>query len=255
MLDANITFNRSLAFVKDWNFFIEDPLAIENLVSTGPYAGTLEAFETGVKLRTRYRHLIEEAAQRGPTTYWASDSPRVIDTARYFGAAFFGIGNAKSRLEVIPETPGRGADTLTPGRSCLEYRNDSNDHGRLLGYKMIEAFRHTYEPAIVKRLAKENPSFAFTEDEVFSMQLMCGFEILARGESQWCDVFTADEWDSFEYARDVIHYYRSGPGNPYGATMGWLWLNATANLLAAGSEEAGPLFLSLFVVPSIPLPQ
>ena len=26
--------------------------------------------------------------------------------------------------------------------------------------------------------------------------------------------------------------------------MGWLWLNATANLLAAGPEEAGPLFFS-----------
>ena len=36
------------------------------------------------------------------------------------------------------------------------------------------------------------------------------------------------------------------PGNPYGPALGWLWLNATANLLAEG-PSAGPLFFSLYV--------
>lgn len=42
------------------------------------------------------------------------------------------------------------------------------------------------------------------------MQEMCGFEITVRGKSKWCDVFTHEEWLEFEYARDVIHYYRAG---------------------------------------------
>lgn len=247
--DINVTLKGDLAFAKDWDFFMEDPNDIENLVSTGPYAGTLEAFTTGVKLRTRYKDLIDKAHERGHTTFWASDSARVIDSARYFGAGFFGIGDSHARLKVISEGPERGADTLTPGRTCLNYRNDIDPRGRAYGYKMMDAIRSTYEPSIVSRLAKQNPDFAFTEDEVFTMQLFCGFETIAKGSSPWCDVFTEYEWESFEYARDAIHYYRSGPGNPFGAVMGWLWLNATANLLAEG-EEAGPLFFSLYATPA-----
>ena len=77
------------------------------------------------------------------------------------------------------------------------------------------------------------------------MQEMCGFETLVRGSSPWCDVFSHEDWRNFEYARDVIHYYRAGSGNPFGAVMGWLWLNATANLLEAG-PGAGTLFFSLY---------
>lgn len=84
----------------------------------------------------------------------------------------------------------------------------------------------------------------FSDDELYAMQEMCGFETTVRGSSQWCDVFTQEEFLQFEYARDVHHYYRAGPGSKYGAAMGWLWLNATANVMAEG-KEAGIFFLSL----------
>ncbi|OMP84662.1 3-phytase B [Diplodia seriata] len=77
------------------------------------------------------------------------------------------------------------------------------------------------------------------------MQEMCGFETTVRGSSAWCNVFSRDEWLSFEYARDVIHFYRAGPGNRFGALMGWLWLNATTSLLLEG-PSAGPFFFSLY---------
>ena len=76
------------------------------------------------------------------------------------------------------------------------------------------------------------------------MQEMCGFETLVRGSSPWCDLFTHDEWYAFEYARDVIHFYRSGPGNKYSRAMGWLWLNATTSLLREGPESAEPFYFS-----------
>lgn len=78
------------------------------------------------------------------------------------------------------------------------------------------------------------------------MQEMCGFETTVRGSSKWCNVFSQDEWLKFEYARDVIHFYRTGPGNQYAMAMGWLWLNATASLIQKG-PEAGPVFFSLYV--------
>lgn len=247
---ANVNLTGELAFVNKWNFFASDPAKdFDGLISTGPYAGTLQAFSTGVKLRTRYKHLLDLAQQRGKTSFWASGSKRVAETARYFGAGFFGLDwEDAATLHVIPETPDLGADTLTPGDTCLDYRNNANEHGHDDGLRMLNAFRGTYLPAIGDRLAQRNPIMKFSDDEIYTMQELCGFETLAKGHSPWCDVFTHEEWDNFEYARDVIHYYRSGPGNPYGAAMGWLWLNATANLLQEG-PEAGDLFFSLFVAP------
>lgn len=246
MKKSNVTFSDDLEFVNDWEFLTLDPsLHFENLVSTGPNAGTLQAFRTGIELRTRYHDLLNGAVARGQTTYWASDSARVIESARYFAAGFFGLDNKrKAQLEIIPETRDVGGNTLTPGKSCRKYVDNADDYGHNLGARKLLEFRSTYIPQIISRLMQAHPDFVFTESEVYSMQELCGFEILAKGRSRWCEVFTKSEMQSFEYARDLLHYYKTGPGNPYGPTMGGLWLNATANLLQAGPAE-GALFFSL----------
>ena len=91
----------------------------EQLTTTGPYAGTLEAFGTGVKLRTRYHHLWNDTTPHPPpTVFWASDAGRVIDTAKYFGAGFFGLDyeqSGRAKLEIISEAGDKGGNTLTPG--------------------------------------------------------------------------------------------------------------------------------------------
>lgn len=243
---ANISFTGDLEFLNQWNFFMAEPAQrFENLVSTGAYAGTLEAFATGVKLRTRYEHLLKQALERRQTSFWASGSKRVVETAKYFGAGFFGIDwNNTANLQVIPETRDRGADTLTPGRTCRKYADDVDLYGHGYGARMLYEWRSKYLPPIIARLQRQNSRIAFNDAHVYSMQELCGFETLALGSSNWCDVFTREEIEQFEYARDLLHYYKAGPGNPYSGAMGMLWLNATANLLKEGPEKTGPLFLS-----------
>ncbi|PYH91930.1 phosphoglycerate mutase-like protein [Aspergillus ellipticus CBS 707.79] len=244
--EAGVPLNDSLSFINNWTYFTSDPQRdFEQLTATGPYAGTLEAFTTGVRFLTRYEHLVPHDSK---TKLWASDSARVISTARYFTSGLFGLGwetNGKAELEVIPETFERRADTLTPGDTCLRYIEDK-DHGHDYGMNMLALFQQTYIPAIAERLitAQGNQALGtLTNWEVFSMQEMCGFETTSRGSSPWCDVFTHEDWENFEYARDLVHYYRGGPGNPYAGAMGWLWLNATTDLLRAGSG-AGTMFFS-----------
>jgi len=246
---ANTTLTGELAFANDWDFFMSDPsVRLENLVSTGPYAGTLEAFATGVKLRTRYEHLLDQALAHNQTSFWASSSKRVVETAGYFGAGFFGLDwKQLASLHVIPETEDRGGNTLTAGKTCFKYLHNADEYGRAHGYRKWNEWREVYLPAIVERLNKRNSGITFSQDEVYSMQELCGFELIATGKSKWCDVFTHEQWEHFEYARDVLHYYRTGPGNPYSGTMGWLWLNATVDLLTKGPAETGPLFFSLYV--------
>ncbi|KAL9602036.1 MAG: hypothetical protein Q9219_002145 [cf. Caloplaca sp. 3 TL-2023] len=218
----------------------------DQLTTTGPYAGTLSAFAAGTRLRSRYLNLLLSHASPNPINFWASDCNRVVETARYFATGFFGLdwaSKAAGRLHIIPETPDRGADTLTPGDTCLKYREDMKT-GHDYGLAQLVEFRSTYLPAIAARFHSQNPGIKFTDGEIYTMQEMCGFEILVRGSSPWCDAFNQEDWLNFEYARDVLHYYRAGPGNFFGPAMGWLWLNATANLLLEG-ESSGQFFFSL----------
>ncbi|PWY83454.1 phosphoglycerate mutase-like protein [Aspergillus heteromorphus CBS 117.55] len=244
--ETGVSLNGSLSFLNNWTYITDDPASdFEQLTTTGPYNGISKAFSTGMLFAARYGHLIPEESS---IRFWASDSQRVINTAEHFASGYFGFGWKTSgdfHLEVIPETFDRRADTLTPGDSCLRYIEDA-DHGHDAGSQMLELFQQTYIPVIAERLVTAQDNLALgslTNWEVFSMQEMCGFEITTRGWSPWCDVFTREDWENFEYARDLVHYYRGGPGNPYAGAMGWLWLNATAELLRAG-PDAGTLFFS-----------
>ena len=118
-------FRGSLDFINYWTYFTNtDGSAFENLTTSGPYAGTLEAFRTGQRLRKRYGHL---ARARRTTNFWSCSSPRDIATAEWFADGFFGLNwttKHVAKLNVIPETSERGADTLTPGDTCLRYIED-----------------------------------------------------------------------------------------------------------------------------------
>ncbi|KAL3493609.1 histidine phosphatase superfamily [Aspergillus germanicus] len=244
--EANVVLNGSLSFLNDWEYITSTPDEdFDQLTRTGPYSGTLGGFTTGVRLFTRYQHLIPAKSR---VRFWASDCQRVIETAKYFAYGLFGLdweSSGKAELEIIPETFDRRADTLTPGDTCLRYLEDTKD-GHDKGMNTLALFQETYAPAIAEKLIAEQGNSAlgdFTNMEIFSMQEMCGFETLVRGSSPWCDVFTREDWENFEYARDLVHYYRAGPGNKYAGAMGWLWLNATAAILQKG-PEVGSLFFS-----------
>ncbi|KAH7398688.1 3-phytase B precursor [Phaeosphaeria sp. MPI-PUGE-AT-0046c] len=247
MQQRNTTFEGNLAFFNEWKLFWSHDDSLEQLTSTGPFSGTLGSFTTGVRLRTRYKHLLSNALSTipsPPVTFWASDSQRVIETARHFALGFFGIdyqADNTANLEVISEGPSLGADTLTPGRTCLNNKKDKAE-GQKKGYNLMGDYRAIYVRPIRERLMRQT-GIEFTDQDIYAMQEMCGFETTVRGRSDWCDVFTQDEFLSFEYARDLLHYYRAGPGQRYAASMGWLWLNATTNLLLQG-PDAGPLFFS-----------
>ena len=99
--------------------------------------------------------------EKTPTKFWASDSNRVIETAKHFAAGFFGIDYNianKAILQVISEHSSLGADTLTPGRTCLANKKDEIE-GQRKGYRLLNEYRASYMPAIRERLAKQTDMY------------------------------------------------------------------------------------------------
>ncbi|KAK9460610.1 histidine phosphatase superfamily [Lipomyces oligophaga] len=265
-------------FLKSWKLFFDVDMAtghseqLEQLTTRGKYAGTVRAREAGKLLRSRYLHLIPMDAEPNPydvleesyvddeeedgwpetgqhkhTSIYSCSCDRVMDTARAFGAGFFGSRQVRKSVRhvVIPDyAPSRGGDTLTPVKACSEYREDPVV-GRQQGPAMAEAYKSEYLRHTSSRL-RDLYDFEFSHSDLWTMQELCGFEILATGKdtNPWCEMFTHEEWAAFEYARDVLHYYRTGPGTPYSEVMGFLYLNATAYLLEHPDEVDSKLFLS-----------
>ncbi|ETI23289.1 hypothetical protein G647_05089 [Cladophialophora carrionii CBS 160.54] len=233
----DVVLTGSLSFANNWTYFTDasNP-AFENLTAVGPYAGTKQASNTGRAMRRRYGHL---ASKRRPTKFWSCGSLRDVETAECFADGFFGSEwktDGSAVLEVIPETVDRGANTLTPGDTCHKYVTDSRE-GHDKGYIKLAEWQATFSKPISERLAKDAVGVPLSPLDIYGMMEMCGFETLARGSSPWCDVFSRQEWLEFEYARDLLHYYRAGPGNGFGALMGWLWLNATQSLMSDHSAK------------------
>jgi len=196
-----------------------------------------------VKLATRYKHLWNNTSP-AQTYLWAAGSDRVVSTARYFSAGFFGLESDAAKVIAVNEKDeDKSGDTLTPGKTCKLYVSDPV-HGHGMGYQKLYEFRDTYLPAIAQRLKIDNPGLNFTNEEIYTLQELCGFTLTTLGTSPFCSIFTHSEWSSFEYARDIIHFYRAGPGNPYSIALGSLYLNATLSLLLEGPESAGPFYFT-----------
>ena len=52
----------------------------------------------------------------------------------------------------------------------------------------------TYAPRVRARLSKLIPNVPLTDNDVLAMQMLCGYESIARGSSPFCGVFTDGEW-------------------------------------------------------------
>lgn len=256
--------NGSLSFLNNnnWTYFTPPPEStpptFEDLTTTSPHAGTLSAFRLGTTFRTRYSPLL---ASSKPINFWSASSPRDVETALYFGDGLFGRNWSQpsppdspnlhpvAKLHIIPETPDRGSNTLTPGCTCQNYMTNTT-HGHALGYKKLAEWQSVFTTPIIARFSAENPRLQppLSTVEIYSMMEMCGFEMLSRGpgSSPWCTVFRREEWEDFEYARDVLHFYRAGPGNRFAGVMGGLWLDATSKLLEqpSGGNGEGEVYVS-----------
>ena len=98
---------------------------------------------------------------------------------------------------------------------------------------------------VLARLNDKAPAFNFTADDVIAMQEMCGYETVLRGSSAFCstDLFSPDEWLSFEYSEDIFYHYAVGYGNELSGPIGFPWVNETLNLLSA-DKASQDLYIS-----------
>ncbi|PYH47385.1 histidine phosphatase family protein [Aspergillus saccharolyticus JOP 1030-1] len=225
----------------NWTYYVPSD-CYEAETFTGPYAGLAEAYSHGQQYRARYAHLWtnNSSSSSAPLVLplFAAEYQRIIDTARRFGEGFVGEENysTQAAMNLVSESSSRGADSLTP--SC--HQDDSTARDKCNAYP----YRLPQFDAAAERLNAQYKGLNLSWSDVVTLMTMAAYELNARSESKWIDVFTTDEWVSFSYIWDVNFYYCAGPGNKYIRAVGANYLSASLSLLQQGPSAAGSLFFN-----------
>lgn len=103
--------------------------------------------------------------------------------------------------------------TLAPWKAC-PLKNAER------GAEASRIWRQQYLPRARDRLQNSAHGFVFDVEDMNDMQELCAYETVALGYSEFCKLFTEEEWRGYEYAWDLRFYYAHAFGSDEGKAGG-----------------------------------
>ncbi|GAA6013176.1 hypothetical protein JCM10207_006195 [Rhodosporidiobolus poonsookiae] len=198
-----------LAFLNDWQY----KLGAEILT---PF-GRNQLFSLGVSFREKYGSLLKPGQK---PVFRTESQDRMLKSALNFAAGFFGIPFEDQYHQLITiEWPGFN-NTLAPYMTCENANRRDLTHGPA---RMAE-WMQVYLANALERLQPQVEGVELTVRDVFNMQLLCAYELVALGGSAFCPLFTEEEFKGFEYAHDIEFWDIFAFGQPAQAAVGKGWV-------------------------------
>lgn len=226
--EYNETFVGELAFLNDYTYFVSNKNYYEKETtpwnSEGTYAGTTSNEKHGIQFRAKYQSLFNETSD--VLNVFSSNSGRVFVSAKYFARGFLGDEYSDDTVAyyILNEDGDMGANSLTPRDGCTAYDEDAND-------SIVDKYNTTYLETARERILKGNEDLNLTTLDVKNLFGWCAYEINVRGKSQFCDLFTNEEFIRYSYSVDLSNYYSHGTGNNLTETIAAPYWNATLKFL------------------------
>ncbi|KAK4699178.1 hypothetical protein P7C70_g7086, partial [Phenoliferia sp. Uapishka_3] len=196
-----------------------------------------QLFQLGTGFRVKYGALLDPDVK---PVFRTESQDRMLKSALNFAAGFFGIPYEEQYHQLITlEWPGLN-NTLSPysqffrspPRPPLTHsfainpvtcKNANRGDLNLSRQKLPEWIAIYLKDALV-RLQAEIEGFELTLADLFNMQQMAAYEVVALGGSRFGDIFTEEEWEGFEYGMDLLFWYGYSFGNPAQAAVGLGWV-------------------------------
>ncbi|KAG2154726.1 histidine phosphatase superfamily [Suillus clintonianus] len=178
--------------------------------------GREQLFHNGVAFRYRYGELLN--AFTDLPVFRTTSQDRMLESALNFAAGFFDVTSYETdyHQEIIVEADNFN-NTLAPYYVCPN--SNTADVGNF-GSTQASKWAHVYLQDAQARLQPMIQGFNLSISRLVDMQSLCAYETVALGYSKFCDLFTEEEWEGYEYYIDLGFWYSSGPGNPTAAAQG-----------------------------------
>lgn len=215
----------TLDFLNTWSY----ELGTEVLT---PF-GRSQMFDLGISYRQRYGYLLQKMNSSIPV-FRTTTQDRMYHSALNFAAGFFGIPYEKSYHQSILIESKHFNNSLAPYYVCP----NSNKPGITdLGSKVSKQWVEIYLKDATKRFNELIEGFQFNSSDLHTMQQVCSYETIAFGTSEFCSLFTDEEWLDYSYSIDLEFWYSNSFGNPTSAALG---LGYTQELLARLTGHTDP---------------
>lgn len=159
----------------------------------------------------QYDGLYRNGTARPPVTVRTTSQSRIENSQINWSLGFFGPSfnstpnpellhwEAPFNTVIIPEG-GTENNTLASYDGCTN--SDSTDNNDIAA-RHQEAYKQIYTRAAIQRFEEFAPAgFNFTYDDIYAMQMTCAYEYGYIGQSDFCQIFTANEWAGFENVLD-----------------------------------------------------
>lgn len=186
--------------------------------------GQQELVNSGLKFYTRYEAL---AASNVPFVR-SSGQDRVVESAQnwtqgYHAArvAHGGQGvNDSFPYEIVTISEDAGSNNTLDHGLCTAFEDGVDSE---IGDDAQSIWMDVFTRNITARLNANLPGANLSATETVYMMDLCPFNTIADAEgkiSEFCGLFTQDEWEDYDYLQSVGKYYGIGGGNPLGPTQG-----------------------------------
>lgn len=204
---GDVTFSGELSFLNKWKY----KLGQEILVPVGKQ----ELFDSGTLHQYLYGHLYPND---GKIVARTTTQSRMLESAEYFMAGFFGLGWTDNATLVLAR------ENLTGvfNNSLAGYENcpNSNTFVSQGGNNATKEWASVYLANATQRLEEFAPGFNWTVTDSYNAQSMCAYETVALGYSAFCGLFTYDEWEGYEYSIDLSFAGNNAFQSPTGRAVG-----------------------------------
>ncbi|PPQ73607.1 hypothetical protein CVT24_008065 [Panaeolus cyanescens] len=199
-----------LDFLNSWTYKLGEELLT-------PF-GRQQLFDLGISLRMKYGFLLEKFTEKNTIPVFRTESQdRMLASALNFAIGFFGYPfDGQYQQSITIEEPGFN-NTLAPYKTCPN-ANDKSKSDR--GFWYVKNWSEIYLEDARKRLQKDIPGFELAIQDVYTMQQLCAYETVALGYSKFCELFTEEEWEGFDYSLDLQFWYGSAFGSPVARVQG-----------------------------------
>lgn len=186
--------------------------------------GEAELARSGDIFYQRYKDLLESSEP----FIRAAGSDRVVKSAKYFTEALYIAQGEKpdgAIEDILVISEEEGYNNTMNGHLCPAFNEGPASE---VGHDMQRTWVENWVPPITERLNQNLPGANLTLEETIFMMDLCPFNTVASPDgthSDFCRLFSEDEWYSYDYYETLDKWYGHGPGNPLGPTQGVGYVN------------------------------
>ncbi|CUA67235.1 3-phytase A [Rhizoctonia solani] len=179
--------------------------------------------DLGVSMRMRYGHLLNNFTDSNTIPVFRTESQnRMLESSINFAYGFFGNPIEGQYQQVIMTAHSGFNNTISPYETCPN-ANDLDKAYR--GLSFAKQWGAIYLKDAVARFKSMAPEVDWSHEDAHAAQKMCAYETVALGYSEFCGLFTKEEWEGFDYFFDLLFWYNDAYGSPIGQALGLGWVS------------------------------